>query len=149
MLQITRHVRKAFVVQAVQVTAENMEEVAAWCGGTILIAATNGARYIRVNVKNAQNERQTMAFIGSWILLADNGYKVFANKPFISSYDEFYEAACGLVSTTADGNPCVLGAGHRSAPVATGCRSLQDYKVISPASPIVRQIWVDPNLECI
>jgi hypothetical protein len=147
MLQVARYVRKPFVVQAVQVTEENMEEVASWCDGKIE-ADPQGKKYIKVNVTRPMNDRQTMAFSHNWVLLAENGYKVFLNKPFLTSYEEFIEPRCGS-TTTADGLPCVLGAGHRSHPVATGCRSLQDYKVIMPTSPLVRQVWVDPNLECV
>jgi len=143
-LQISRYVRKPFIVEAVQVSEENMYEVADWCKGEIK-QAPDGSRYIKVGVTHPLNERQTMAFVNNWVLMAETGYKVFTNKPFVNSYEEFNEHRCGNTSTTADGKPCVLGKGHLRWPVQTGCRSLQDYTVINPLSSIVRQVFVGPD----
>lgn len=140
MLPVTRYVRKPFVVEAIRVTAENMEEVAAWCKGEIKLLSKDGTPYIKVDVTRPLNERQTMAFEGNWVLLAENGYKVFTDKPFRNSYEEFFEPRCNNTSTTADGRPCVLGRGHRNWPVnPTGCRSLQDYKAIYPIGSVPTQ----------
>jgi len=153
-LQVSRYVRKPFVVEAVQVTVDNMIEVSAWCEGEIK-QASDGTSYIKVNVNKPQNERQTMAFVNNWVLRAETGYKVFTNKPFQNSYEEYFEPRCNNTTTTVDGKPCVLGKGHRSWPNATGCRSLQDYKILTPLMPTAATNvnfskfapFMDPNAE--
>lgn len=150
MLQIAQFTRKPFIVEAVQVTAENMFEVAAWCKGEIK-KAPDGKQYIKVEVARPMHERQTMAFVKNWVLSAETGFKVFGDKPFVHSYQEFLEPACGLTTLTADGKPCVLGKGHRTGVSPVGCRSLQDYKFLAPIishrESRENQITSDPNLE--
>lgn len=84
-----KYIRKPFEVTGVRVTAENMEEVAKWCGGQVLWQAVNSQPaipHIKVNVTNAANERQTMAFVGDWVL-SGRGFKVYTDKAFRDSFD--------------------------------------------------------------
>ena len=89
MVNTIRYARKPFYVDAVQVTAENMEEVAKWCQGEIRTFETApselGSRknnYIKVRVHRPATERQTKAFVGDWVLYAGTGYKVYTPKAF-------------------------------------------------------------------
>lgn len=84
-MQTNRYNRKSFSVDAVQVTEENMEEVAKWCQGQI--REENSRKYIQVRVVRPLTERQTKAFAGDWILYAGTGYKVYTNKAFVGSFD--------------------------------------------------------------
>ena len=87
-VETTRFVRKPFYVDAVQVTAENIDAVAVWCNGDIVeVSKTN--KHIRVRVLRALNERQTKAYIGDWILYAGTGYKVYTPAAFAKSFDMF------------------------------------------------------------
>lgn len=94
MVNTTKYVRKPFEVQAVQVTEENFEAVAAWCGGTIVTArapkeddgVAEEKRYIKVNVSRPLNERQTQAYVGDWLLEAERGLKVYADGPFTRNF---------------------------------------------------------------
>ena len=92
-----RFVRKPFFVDAVEVTIENMADVAAWCGGEI--KKNNDAEtttYIEVNVQRPLHPNQTRAFPGCWILRSGssgNNFKVYTNKAFKAAFDPAQETA--------------------------------------------------------
>lgn len=89
-LSLARAARKPFYVYAVQVAAENMSVVAEWCKGEICTTEPKGGlkRYIKLELKEAKSERQTRAYIGDWVLKADNGtFKVYTNKAYQKSFD--------------------------------------------------------------
>lgn len=95
-LEIGNYVRKPFAVQAVEVTADNIHEVAEWCQGEIKQEdPAEGVfgpskEYIRVEVKRAMNERQSRAYYGDWVLSASQGpagFKVYTPKAFLGSFE--------------------------------------------------------------
>jgi hypothetical protein len=85
-----RYIRKPLYVDAVRVSAQNFEAVAAWCSGEIQ-KETEGPRagtsYIRVRVQYPKSPRQSKAFIGDWVLYTETGYKVYTNPAFRRSFD--------------------------------------------------------------
>ena len=85
-LKIRQYVRKSFLVDAIRVTPDNLEAVAEWCGGTI--QERMAVSYIKVQVANPINDRQTEAFPGDWVLYAGKGFKVYKDAPFRKSFDE-------------------------------------------------------------
>lgn len=146
-MELREFIRKPFAVQAVQITEENMEDVAKRCNGNILDTPSpfqhRGPRYIQVTVENVMSygprtvEEQRMGFVGDWVVLGKWGkdkkrtWKVYKNTAFRNSFNEApVESPCSLTEFTADFQPCVLGAGHRARKNPTGCRSLTDYKFI-------------------
>lgn len=93
MIETHTFARLPFHVKAVQVTNDNMAEVAAWCQGEIKILVdeeTNATkdRWIKVKVRRPENERQTHAFVGDWVLFAGAGFKVYTNKAFEKSFEQ-------------------------------------------------------------
>lgn len=98
-MQTQKFQRKTFVVDAVQVTEENMEEVAKWCRGTIETTDSKIAeglhqepqRYIKVNVLNPYNPRQTQAFVDDWVLYARDNFKVYMDKGFNKTFEAVYK----------------------------------------------------------
>lgn len=90
-MQTKKYARKAFFVEAIQVTAENMEEVAQWAEGEIQQdpeqSGTGPVNYIFINVERPLNDRQTKAYMGDWVLSAGRGFKVYTNKAFLSSFE--------------------------------------------------------------
>jgi hypothetical protein len=78
--------RKPFYVDAIQVTEENMQEVAKWCDGTVE-GTDAGENFIKVRVHRPLNERQTKAFVNDWILYAGSGYKIYTPKAFNHSFE--------------------------------------------------------------
>ncbi|QAU06776.1 hypothetical protein SEA_OLGASCLOVER_71 [Gordonia phage OlgasClover] len=88
--------RKPFQVEAVQITEENFEKVASWCGGSIATIEERGntpnkpgrvKRYIQVGVSRPMTRRQSEAYVGDWILYAPQGFKVYANRPFLKNFE--------------------------------------------------------------
>lgn len=95
--------RKSFSVDAVRVTAANIEEVARWCGGDVRsVDAGEGKppkRYIKVRVLRPLDDRQTMAFVGDWVLHAGTGYKVYSDGAFHKTFT----IITGLLGRTGEG----------------------------------------------
>lgn len=79
------YVRKPFEVEAVEVTEDNLEEVAQWCQGSL---REDSRKYIKVRVARALNERQTKAYPGDWVLYAGTGFKVYTPKAFAKTFVE-------------------------------------------------------------
>ena len=100
-LNIETYTRKAFPVKGVQVTEENIEEVAKWCGGEVRTSVTtvlseDGSPkgklerpIIKVSVVHPLNDRQTKAFLGDWVLESDYGFKVYSQRAFNNSFEKF------------------------------------------------------------
>lgn len=88
-----RYIRKPLYVDAVQVTAENMEEMAAWCQGDVRKTDENDhefgpeVKYVHVRVHNPRSIRQTRAFPGDWLLYTEKGYKIYTTRAFEASFD--------------------------------------------------------------
>ena len=98
MVTTQKYIRKPLYVDAVQVTADNLYEIAQWCQGTVKDYNDNTLhdsdagnvakeRYIAVRVHNPKNARQTKAFVDDWILYTERGYKVYMGKAFKSSFE--------------------------------------------------------------
>lgn len=85
-MKTEKYVRKPFVVDAVQVTEENMVKVAEWSGGTVTDPSGETGRHIRIDVKDPQRDRQTQAFVGDWVLSSRTGFKVYTNSAFQKSF---------------------------------------------------------------
>src|SRR3954469_10262195 len=88
-----KYLRKPLYVDAVQVTEENMEEIAAWCQGDVRSndgsdpEVSSYGKYVHVRVHNPRSVRQTRAFASDWILYTDRGYKVYSSVAFHASFD--------------------------------------------------------------
>ena len=81
--------RKPFRVNAVQVTKDNLDEVAEWCKGTVEDREVKDGKgvHVKVNVHRPMNERQTKAFVGDWVLESTLGLKVYTQRAFESSFE--------------------------------------------------------------
>lgn len=92
MLEIRKFARKPLYVDAVEVTAENMAEVAEWCSGNIRTLVRPGTtteeKYIRVKVHRALSDRQTKAFVGDRVLSTPTGFKVYPPRAFEKSFEK-------------------------------------------------------------
>lgn len=91
------YVRKPLEVEAVEVREDNFENVARWCFGEILNIdktpvdmakdANPRTQYIKVQVITPKNSRQTQAHLGDWILVSEQGYKVYTPKAFTAHFE--------------------------------------------------------------
>lgn len=94
MIQSQKYARKPYYADAVEVTEENFEEVAAWCQGEIIETAHKHEqgkteRHIRVRVHRPINDRQTRAFVGDFLVYL-NGYKVYPAVAFHKSFEKVH-----------------------------------------------------------
>lgn len=89
-MKTTKFVRKPLYVEAVRVTAENMDEVAEWCGGYVDRTAKP---FIKVDVKRALHAKQTQAYSGDWVLQSSTGFKVYIHKALFENFDMVATAA--------------------------------------------------------
>lgn len=93
-MNIETYARKSFPVGAVQATEENLQEIAEWCGGEVqkqetkIKNAIKIEEFVRVPVKNPLNEKQTRAYIGDWVLVVDDSYKVYTDRAFKKSFEK-------------------------------------------------------------
>lgn len=82
-----RFVRRPFFVMAFLITKDNMDKVAEWCDGEILKSDSGVHRFIKVTkVLNPQNERQTKAYIGDYVLKSGEHFKVYTTASFNRSF---------------------------------------------------------------
>lgn len=110
-VETTRYIRKPLYVDAVRVTPQNIQELAEWCDGKIDMGYPNPnqtgkkKKYIKVNVLNPRNPRQTMAFIGDWLLRQGDSFKIYTFKAFQLAFDEAPEEPKGELQDTGKGDP--------------------------------------------
>lgn len=88
----THFVRKPFFVDGVRVTKENMDSVSLWCKGTLKqtepkVKDKKPSPYIEVEVHRPANDRQKRAFVGDWVLQAENGFKVYTDQALRATFE--------------------------------------------------------------
>lgn len=99
-METKKYARMPFEVDAVQLTEENMDEVATWCGGTVIEAKDDDKKHIKVEVVRAMNDKQTKAYIGDWVLKAGAGFKVYTAKAFDKGFTAVGNTADEVVSVS-------------------------------------------------
>lgn len=82
--------RKPFLIDAVQVTAANIDEVTKWCGGKVetIERGNKTVKYIDVPVSRPMNERQKKAFVGDWVLKAGKSFKCYTSRAFDDCFEK-------------------------------------------------------------
>lgn len=70
--------RKDFDVEAVQVTAENMKEVAAWCRGELDDKFSEQTYILVQGGPNVDYE----VYVGDWVVMADGGFQFYPDAWF-------------------------------------------------------------------
>lgn len=85
-MDIKQFKRRPFPVEGVQVTEENIQEVAEWCGGDVRRTVTE--TYIKVKTHRPLNEKQKRAYVSDWVLKAKTGFKVYTDQAMENSFEE-------------------------------------------------------------
>lgn len=93
--------RKTFTVQAIQVTAENIQGLAEWCDGKVVIYWPDisrqsvdyraGQTCVEVVIGRVNGRVQkARAYPGDWItrLHDTNNFRVYRNKTFLEAFEE-------------------------------------------------------------
>lgn len=109
-------VRKQFPVQAVQVTPNNIDQLAESVKGEVKHDGDkegNFSRtYIDVPVRKPLNKRQTQAYIGDWIVKQGRTFKVYSDK----SFNQQFETKNGVVTQKQKSKPKFHKGGAVKAP---------------------------------
>ena len=92
-MEFKEYVRKPFTVKAVEVTEENFEEVAAFCGKSIQVTQ-KGDRFILVNRRIIPTG--TKIFVGWWITVMDDNIRCYPPKSFDSQFALVAESGSSL-----------------------------------------------------
>lgn len=79
-VKATQFVRMPFVAQGFKVEEDNMEAIATWCQGNV-VRENTPRPFVRVPVDRPTNQKQTQAFVGTWVLVSvfenTKTYKVY------------------------------------------------------------------------
>lgn len=67
-MKATRLMRRPFIVSGFQVTTEDMDAIAKWCGGHVIRDVAEP--FIQVPVVRPTNPRQTEAKVGMWVIMS-------------------------------------------------------------------------------
>jgi len=81
----TPYLRRNYGCEAVQVSEKNLYKVAAWCGGRVKRARIDGVDRLYIEVPVALRTGGTTAkraYVGEWVILDPDGFKVYDNKEF-------------------------------------------------------------------
>jgi hypothetical protein len=87
-MKATQFMSRPFIVAGCQVTEHNMAAIAKWCQGYVITDAEKP--FVRVPVNRPTNQRQTQAFVGSWVLLStlrgEPSFKVYSVESLEKSF---------------------------------------------------------------
>lgn len=84
-------------VDAIRVTNENMDQVAAWVQGEVKVyfGSTNGIQdenagklCIEMSVNHPTGRRKAKAFAGDWIVSVKGAFKVYNHRAFTTTFKE-------------------------------------------------------------
>jgi len=82
-MDLNRYVRRPKEVTAVQVTQDNIIDVAQWCGGTIHKDSIETKKYIELpGIERRRVERLGRAYVGDWVTLRKNSYLSYSPQSF-------------------------------------------------------------------
>lgn len=84
-LQYAPYVRKPFMVEAIEVTLDNIREIAKLVG-TIKFDENTGAPYILVDRKKVPNVYRVTA--GYWVTRVDNKIRAYSHNSFFAQFKE-------------------------------------------------------------
>lgn len=94
-MEIEKYARKPFEVQAVQVTLDNYEKVAEWCGGTPemapakMMGTTTLLPCVRVPSENQAGDRGKLsAYLGNWVVELNGKFRVYKHDSFTKVFDK-------------------------------------------------------------
>lgn len=92
------YLRRTFEIEAVRITEENIHEVAEWCLASVEIQKRPSKKgeggyvqevpFLKVDVLRPLNERQTMAFVGDWVLKTGTSFKIYTDIAFHKNFEK-------------------------------------------------------------
>lgn len=85
-MQTSTFVRRPTRVEAVQVSAANIYDIAKWTQGEVL-KDDEGVLHLKIDIFNPLREYQKNAEVGDWICKSGRGFKVYNQRAFEASFE--------------------------------------------------------------
>lgn len=92
-MELQEATRKPFPVKAVQVTLQNIEEVAAWCKGTIelrptkMMGTTTDLPVILISGQGENRNKVFEAALGYWVVELNQSFRSYKPLQFEATFD--------------------------------------------------------------
>jgi hypothetical protein len=95
-MEPSKYQRKPFRVQAIQVTDENLSDLAEWCGGWVRLEEDGFdafKSYVDVPIAKPAGRyrlQRVRAYVGDWLvrLTEDNVFKIYKTRSFLEIFEE-------------------------------------------------------------
>lgn len=87
MLQTETWARNSFNAECVQITEENIQSVANWCGGEIGFTSRSKP-YVRFEAIPRVVKTKVNAHIGDWVIFVDGVFKHYRHLPFLRAFSK-------------------------------------------------------------
>lgn len=91
------------VVEAVQITEENLYDIAKWCDGDV--RSYKGKKFVQVDVLHPLSPEHSKARVGDWVLKSEQGYKIFNDQAFKKGWEPVTEMGKKLQEAMKQGDP--------------------------------------------
>lgn len=110
-MEIKQYTRKPFPVNAVQVSLQNVDEVAEWAGGTVSLRPTKMmGTYtdLPVIILKGQGENRGKEFeapLGCWIVELNGSFRSYKPQQFDATFDEYIESEPRADATPTEDEP--------------------------------------------
>lgn len=94
MMELTDFIRKSFTVKAVEVTFENTEEVAKWCGGKVvtvpakILGAETELPAVRLLGQGDNRGKEFTATLGCYVVELKGSFRVYKPAAFFSAFEQ-------------------------------------------------------------
>jgi len=83
-MEFSQYVRRPFKVDAIEITADNIDEIADLGLGEVRESEKDGKPYISLNRRVVPNVAR--AYLGWWITKMDDNYRCYSPKAFKAQY---------------------------------------------------------------
>lgn len=94
-METTEYTRKPFTVNAVQVSLENVEQIAEWCGGTVeqvktrLLGTETMLPCVKIPIQSSDSKGSFFkALLGMWVVERKNTFRVYKPNQFDATFEE-------------------------------------------------------------
>jgi hypothetical protein len=110
-MDIKQYTRKPFPVAAVQVSLQNIQEIAEWCRGTVeqvstrMLGTETFLPAIKIQGQGENRGKEFTATLGCWVVELKGSYRVYKPQQFEATFDELEveEASVEYIHDVVDG----------------------------------------------
>ena len=92
MLNTKNYKSKPIFVEAVQISEDNMNEIASWVNGEIITISDSSKdktqiSFVKAHVLRSKGYIRNKGYVGDWIVKSDLGVKFYTNAAFERSFE--------------------------------------------------------------